>query len=174
MQYEIAHCHHATEGAVSRLWYTMSWLEEVLPQTPVPTCPRLQPPSASLRGEGADAEARFIHTTTCSWDQTNQRARWLQYISVFGEDSWHLYHRWRSMLDDQKNAAMLDMLRRVTLMVQSGNSITKAPWFPPESNINVLQLASLQHWSAGCRGSSVLSGISEKPKLVFNCFGGFF
>lgn len=35
MQYEIAHCHHATEGTVSRLWYTMSWLEEkALPRLP--------------------------------------------------------------------------------------------------------------------------------------------
>lgn len=45
MQYEIAHCRHATEGAASRLWYTTSWLEErallwapeYAPLTPLPT-----------------------------------------------------------------------------------------------------------------------------------------
>lgn len=46
------------------------------------------------------------------------------------------------MLDDQKNAAMLDMLRRVTLMVWRGNRIKKAPWFTREPEKNVLKLAS--------------------------------
>lgn len=34
-----------------------------------------------------------------------------------GEDSWHLNHRCRSVLDDQSYAAVLDILRRVEIRV---------------------------------------------------------
>lgn len=57
MQYEIAHCRHATEGAISRLWYTMSWLEEkALLQAFAPPSDRA---SWQQEGQGEEAVARF-------------------------------------------------------------------------------------------------------------------
>lgn len=73
MQYEIAHCRHATEGAVSRLWYTMSWLEEkaLLWALDSPADP--PPLPWQQGGAGGGAVARYIHNTTArSWDQTKR------------------------------------------------------------------------------------------------------
>lgn len=113
MQYEIAHCRHATEGAVSRLWYTMSWLEEKSSAWALDS-PADPPPSPWQQGRGGGAAvARYIHTTARSWDQTSESESRMTTVHFrIGEDSWHLNHRCRSVLDDQSYAAVFGRLRR--------------------------------------------------------------
>ncbi len=101
-----------------------------------PWFPR-QPSSVAVAagwGRG-EAVARYIHTTAHSWDQTSESESRMTTVHFrIGEDSWHLNHRCRSMLDDQSYAAVLDILRRrggwrqrVTIMRGIGNSIKNFP-----------------------------------------------
>lgn len=121
MQYEIAHCRHATEGAASRLWYTTSWLEErallwaleyASPRPPPHTSPHLGS-RVGGKGEGRRVGCSEVHPPhNCPLPGiklSKSESRVTTVLLRIGEDSWHLDHRCRSVLDDQSYAALLDI-----------------------------------------------------------------
>lgn len=75
------------------------------------------------RGGGGEAVARYSRTTARSLDQTSEpESRMTTVHFRIGEDSWHLNHRCRSVLDDQSYAAVLDILRRRGGLVIKGHT----------------------------------------------------
>lgn len=110
--------------------------------------PTGDPPPSPWRqgGGGGEAVARYIHTTARSWDLTGESESRMTTVHFrIGEDSWHLNHRCRSVLDDQSYAAVLDILRRRGRVEIKGHTdeggwkqYQTFPRFPSDTNVNVL------------------------------------
>lgn len=174
MQYEIAHCRHATEGAVSRLWYTLSWLEEkALPRAAVLHHHPNPSPTALRRrrrqgGGGREGGGRPWRGTSMPLPDpgiktSESESRMTTVHFRIGEDSWHVNHRCRSVLDDQSYAAMLDTFKETRRVKEShwqrggggvrrgsGNKYQKRPRHPSDTNRNVLLPWSpnqLEYWT---------------------------